>query len=292
MNRAKLIIVIVAALVLASAIGFGIGMSIANKAADKKNAAEQAASEVKKEAEVKDGWKEEDGKKYYYKDNEKMTDWFNEDGNWYYLGKDGSVKYGWQQILSNNYYFNEEGIMQTGWVKDSNGTFYCDENGKMVTGWRDIDNNRYFFGSNGKMFTDTTIEGNYLGKDGIMQKYSVNSFDEARNLIMKNDGVYVKQKMNTNDSIVKLDNFKEGYVTKDILQGWTFPNEEYYFLTLSVYDLSGEELYYNIGLYLVGKESGKVYVVPFEGGKYSYRIENNSILERIPYENGDCYEWR
>ena len=72
------------------------------------------------------GWKQIDGKWYYFKANGLMaTQWQQVDNKWYYL-------------------YDTTGVMVTGWLKIRNNNdynyYYLKSDGSMATGWREIDN--------------------------------------------------------------------------------------------------------------------------------------------------------
>ncbi len=117
----------------------------------------------------RNGWIKENGKKYYYEDDAKLTGWQIIGGKKYYLGTDGAMRTGWQNIknskgVSYRYYFGTNGCMVTGWQKIANSkgvkyTYYFHTNGVMLTGWQKIKNAKgvayqyYFNPSNGVMLT-------------------------------------------------------------------------------------------------------------------------------------------
>ena len=99
------------------------------------------------------GWKDIDGKWYYYKSDEtKAFGWIKPDSNWYYLDED-------------------DGTMVRGWLKSDNKWYYFNEDGAMITGWKFIDGKWYLFDKNGIMATGVQNDGNssyYLDKSGAM----------------------------------------------------------------------------------------------------------------------------
>ena len=133
---------------------------------------------------VKQGWKTENGKKYYYKDGTKLTGlqlidkayyvfdadgvmqtgWQTISGKKYYFGSDGVMKTGWQKINKKWYYF-KAGVMQTGWQKVG-GVWYYFKAGVMVTGWQSIGGKWYFFKTDGSMAANEWCKGYWLNKDG------------------------------------------------------------------------------------------------------------------------------
>lgn len=124
---------------------------------------------------LKGGFKEIDGKSYYFDNNGYnyrnrwimpgngdryyvaedgrmyQDEWFELEtmsgdgsttGNWYYAGSDGNVYMdGWHKIGDKSYYFYPSGMMRTGWFSESgsNGRtnyYYCKEDGARAVGWR------------------------------------------------------------------------------------------------------------------------------------------------------------
>ncbi|WP_313795056.1 cell wall-binding protein [Clostridium botulinum] len=83
----------------------------------------------------------------------------NSTGWWYTQGN--SYARGWCQIDNQWYYFDGNGYMKTGWLSD---------NGK----W-------YYLNSSGAMVSNTTIDGYYLGYDGVM--YSSNAISSVNETI-------------------------------------------------------------------------------------------------------------
>ena len=98
----------------------------------------------------KDGWVEENGQKYYFKDGVKLTDWHNDipgwEGKWFYFDLNtGVMQTGWHNDIpgweGKWFYFDlNTGVMQTGWHNDIPGWegqwFYFDLNtGVMFTDW-------------------------------------------------------------------------------------------------------------------------------------------------------------
>jgi hypothetical protein len=71
------------------------------------------------------GWKQINGKWYYFKLNKMQKGWLN-DGKWYYLGIDGAMKTGWIEDGEKKYYLNSDGSLETNTIVDG---CYVDLNG-------------------------------------------------------------------------------------------------------------------------------------------------------------------
>lgn len=99
------------------------------------------------------GWKQEDGKWYYYKSDETKTfGWIKIDGKWYYLAEsDGSMTTGW--LHNNNiwHYLDNSGVMSIGWKKVDDKWYFFDNNGNMTTGIQCDGSNMYYFNDSGEL---------------------------------------------------------------------------------------------------------------------------------------------
>ena len=122
----------------------------------------------------KDGWVEENGQKYYFKDGVKLTDWHNDipgwEGKWFYFDLNtGALQTGWHNNIpgweGQWFYFDlNTGVMFTDWHSDIpgwEGKWLCFDRvtGVMRTGWHnDIpgwEGKWFYFDLNtGVMFTD------------------------------------------------------------------------------------------------------------------------------------------
>lgn len=97
-----------------------------------------------------DGWKQENNKWKYYKEDKALKAWQQINNNWYFFNEDGSLKTGWYMDASNNWYFLDSS-------KTSN-------EGVLLSGWQWIDGYCYYFegtdkSSYGKMYVNTAVEG-------------------------------------------------------------------------------------------------------------------------------------
>ena len=121
----------------------------------------------------KNGWVLDDGKWYYYLDDEALTGLIKIGTSYYYFNKDAVMTTGWVKIEKKWRYFDKDGIMQKGFQVIDGDTFYLGTDGIMVKGWKKIDKDWYYFNKSGKMLRGLRkIDSKtyYLGKDGKMQK--------------------------------------------------------------------------------------------------------------------------
>lgn len=97
-----------------------------------------------------DGWKQENNKWKYYKEDKALKAWQQINNKWYFFNEDGNLKTGWHLDASNNWYF-----------LDSSKTA---NEGVMLSGWQWIDGYCYYFegtdkASYGKMYANTAVKG-------------------------------------------------------------------------------------------------------------------------------------
>ena len=97
-----------------------------------------------------DGWKQENNKWKYYKEDKALKAWQQINNKWYFFNEDGNLKTGWHLDASNNWYF-----------LDSSKTA---NEGVLLSGWQWIDGYCYYFegtdkASYGKMYANTAVEG-------------------------------------------------------------------------------------------------------------------------------------
>ena len=121
-------------------------------------------------APYKNGWKKENGKWYYYKNNKKQKSKFiTTDGKKYYVGKNGARVYGWKKIKGKYYYFNKKsGVMKTGWLKIGKKKYCLSSSGARYTGWHTIGGKTYYFYKKTGVMAKNKKIGKYrVGKDGV-----------------------------------------------------------------------------------------------------------------------------
>ncbi len=125
---------------------------------------------------VKDGWREIEGKRYYFdKLGYMATYWQYIDEEYYWFGTDGAMKKGWEEIRGKWYYLGGNGVMQTGWIEPGDGHwYYAYADGAIQTGWFLAENERWYYANaNGVMQTGWIELGDgnwyYTYEDGAMQ---------------------------------------------------------------------------------------------------------------------------
>ena len=137
------------------------------------------------------GWHEFPTKTVYYDENGAMVyGERNIEGKWYYFDlQSGGMATGWHKFPTKTVYYDENGAMVygerniegkwhyfdlqtgamvTGWHKFPNKTVYYNMNGEMVYGEQTISGKEYYFDTTtGAMLTNTWVNGNYYGTDGV-----------------------------------------------------------------------------------------------------------------------------
>lgn len=76
--------------------------------------------------------------------------WAQTAEGWKYFENAAAVK-GWKQVEGKWYFFNAEGVMQKWWVKDGNTWYYLNGSGQMQTGWLQDGGKWYFLEASGAM---------------------------------------------------------------------------------------------------------------------------------------------
>ena len=125
----------------------------------------------------KNGWKEEDGKTYYYINDEKATGWQKIDGKYYYFNSSKGFLY--KEVLltsskQNTCYLDEDGARVTNqWIDWENKRYYMGSGGYAVKGFRKIDGKYYYFDEkDAYMYKNKKLiykDGNiyYVGNNGV-----------------------------------------------------------------------------------------------------------------------------
>jgi len=265
MNKGMIMLGIVG---LVTIIGAGTAGAIlaVNNGYDINNAPQSVETSKKQlQEEVKlNGWKEESGIWYFYKDNEKQKNWIQDKDSWYYLGVDGKMRTGWIKDNDNWYYLNTDGTMAVNTTIDN-----CYLNEKGVIEETPLNNK-------------SSVNNDFSGNTGE-SKYVVTAFEQAKNIILKEDGQFLK-KITDPGAYIQLEFFKEETIY-DETSSWGIPNEACFSLLIDQY--SNGEFDFEYGMYLVGKETGNVYILPHEGCRSAYQIKNNQVAKEFRWPGPD-----
>ena len=162
----KLLLILLSLVMVFSSVAMPVSAQAATNTAASASTAKSTASSGKN-----DGWKKQNQKWYYYKNNKAATGWLKVSGKWYYFNSSGVMQTGWQKISGKWYYLNASGAMQTGWQKISGKWYYLNASGVMQTGWQKISGKWYYLNASGAMQTGwQKISGKwyYLNTSGVM----------------------------------------------------------------------------------------------------------------------------
>ncbi|MDQ1145576.1 glucan-binding YG repeat protein [Bacillus sp. SORGH_AS 510] len=123
---------------------------------------------------VKNGWFEENGKQYYYQNNQLVKGWITLENNWYYFNQtDGTLHTGWLYDNGKWYFMRNDGVMQRGWLNIDRKWYYLESSGAMKTGWLFNEGKWYFLDQDGKMHTGWLFSAGkwyYLADSGSMKQ--------------------------------------------------------------------------------------------------------------------------
>jgi len=167
------------------------------------------------------GWKQIDGKWYYFESTGVMqTGWKQVSGKWYYLHTDGAMRTDWKQIGGKWYYFHTDGAMRTDWKQIDGKWYYFHTDGAMRTGWKQIGDKWYYFHEDGHMAKSEKIQGEdgkvyVVDENGVYtagnidklidiamsQRYEITGFKENKKIYINENGEYVESDEGDNDTI-------------------------------------------------------------------------------------------
>lgn len=127
--------------------------------------------------EMRMGWLDADGQKYYLDASGAMATGVFSDGSvWYFADGSGvvdTVSRRWEKYSQGWRYFNEDSSIVVGWTTIDGKPYYFGDQAIMATGWEKIDASWYFFDASGVNARDVWV---YLGgawyhfdEDGVMQ---------------------------------------------------------------------------------------------------------------------------
>ena len=116
---------------------------------------------------VKDQWvQEEAGWKYYF-NNKAVTGWKQIEGKWYFFNAEGVSQKWWVQDNGTWYYLNGSGELQTGWLQDNGTWYYLEGSGALkVSQWFEVNGKWYYVDATGALAVNTTVDGYTVNANG------------------------------------------------------------------------------------------------------------------------------
>lgn len=211
----------------------------------------------------------------------------------------------WKQN-STGWWYTEGNSWATGWRNVNNVWYYFDSNGYMKTGWQNVNGKWYYFYQSGSMACNVTIDGKYYldstgAWDNITKSTSVKTdikedtkkdltLDEAKNLVLKEDGIFINDYINKYNYKYKL--FKLDYKPEAELKAFKITEEPSYVFGLCNYNPENDEILEDKCVYLVGKNTHKIYCLPNQGQMNAYIIKDNKIETTLKCSYEKSYDWR
>lgn len=116
---------------------------------------------------VKDQWVQEEAGWKYYASNKAVTGWKQVDGKWYFFNAEGVMQKWWVKDGNTWYYLNGSGAMQTGWLQDGGKWYYLENSGAMkASQWFEVSGKWYYVDGSGALAVNTTVGGYTVNGNG------------------------------------------------------------------------------------------------------------------------------
>ena len=116
---------------------------------------------------VKDQWVQEEAGWKYYASNKAVTGWKQVDGKWYFFNAEGVMQKWWVKDGNTWYYLNGSGAMETGWLQDGGKWYYLENSGAMkASQWFEVAGKWYYVDGSGALAVNTTVGGYTVNGNG------------------------------------------------------------------------------------------------------------------------------
>ena len=116
---------------------------------------------------VKDQWVQEEAGWKYYANNKAVTGWKQIEGKWYFFNAEGVSQKWWVQDNGTWYYLNGSGELQTGWLQDNGTWYYLEGSGALkVSQWFEVNGKWYYVDATGALAVNTTVDGYTVNANG------------------------------------------------------------------------------------------------------------------------------
>ena len=152
------------------------------------------SSDIKKAE--RNGWVKTEMGWMYNESGKPVTGWKQIDGKWYYFEANGVMQTGWKQIGDKWYYFHTDGAMRTDWKQIGGKWYYFHTDGAMRTGWKQIGGKWYYLYEDGHMAKSEKIQGEdgrvyVIDENGVFKyEYSGIDINQFIDLAKKEKGTY------------------------------------------------------------------------------------------------------
>ena len=152
------------------------------------------SSDIKKAE--RNGWVKTEMGWMYNESGKPVTGWKQIDGKWYYFEANGVMQTGWKQIGDKWYYFHTDGAMRTDWKQIGGKWYYFHTDGAMRTGWKQIGGKWYYLHEDGHMAKSEKIQGEdgrvyVIDENGVFKyEYSGIDINQFIDLAKKEKGTY------------------------------------------------------------------------------------------------------
>ena len=116
---------------------------------------------------AKEQWVQEEAGWKYYANNQEVKGWKQVDGKWFFFNAEGVMQKWWVQDNGTWYYLNGAGEMQTGWLQDNGTWYYLEASGAMkASQWFEVDGKWYYVDATGALAVNTTVDGYTVNANG------------------------------------------------------------------------------------------------------------------------------
>ena len=168
------------------------GVRTVAKAASKSG--NDVSSDIKKAE--RNGWVKTEMGWMYNESGKPVTGWKQIDGKWYYFEANGVMQTGWKQVSGKWYYLHTDGAMRTDWKQIGGKWYYFHTDGAMRTGWKQIGDKWYYLHEDGHMAKSEKIQGEdgrvyVIDENGVFKyEYSGIDINQFIDLAKKEKGTY------------------------------------------------------------------------------------------------------
>ena len=116
---------------------------------------------------VKDQWVQEEAGWKYYASNKAVSGWKQVDGKWFFFNAEGVMQKWWVKDGNTWYYLNGSGAMETGWLQDGGKWYFLEASGAMkASQWFTVGGKWYYVDGSGALAVNTTVGGYTVNGNG------------------------------------------------------------------------------------------------------------------------------